>query len=133
MSVDGRIQLDMKKYGMDGIAVVREPRRTRRVEAANAVGRLSGIGVYKEVDLSKTMVGDIDTIGALMFVESAPFPTDLMDLSGFYAYCDEMDDKEIGSADRFWEDLCDAVTEVSEGRVDPLGRSAPDSPTESSD
>lgn len=124
MDVDGAIRIDMQKYGMTGEVVVREPRLTRRRKMENALGRVSGIGVNKTVELSKTSVGDINTLVTLMYVDSAPFPTDLEDLSGFYAYCDRMDDAERGSADRFWDDLCKAVGDITEGRVDPLGSSA---------
>lgn len=124
MSVDGAIRIDMSRYGMTGEVVVREPRLSRRRKAENAIGRISGLGINREVDLSKTSVGDMNTIMTLMFVDSAPFPLDLDDLNGFYAYCDRMDDADRGSADRFWDDLCKAVADVTEGRVDPLDSSA---------
>lgn len=124
MSVDGAVRIDMQKYGMEGEVVVREPRLTRRRKAENAIGRVSGVGVNRSVELDKTSAGDINTIVTLMYVDSAPFPTDLENLNGFYAYCDRMDDADRGSAGRFWDDLCKAVGDITEGRVDPLDSSA---------
>lgn len=133
MSVDGAVRIDMAKYGMTGEVVVREPRLTRRRKAANAIGRVSGIGINQTVDLSKTSVGDLNTILTLTFVDSAPFPTDLENLDGFFDYCDKMDDIERGNADKFWDELCKAVTDITEGRVDPLGSFAMGSLTTNSD
>jgi len=132
MSADGSIRIDMAEYGMNGIVTVREPRLTRRRMAENAIGRISGIGVNKEIDLSKTSAGDVQTIVTLMFVDSAPFPLDLEDLSGFYAYCDRMDDACRGSAERFWKDLSAAAEHIMEGENDPLEVFAPASQTGSS-
>lgn len=133
MSVDGAVRIDMQRYGMAGEIVVREPRLTRRRKAENAIGRVSGIGVNNVVELDKTSVGDINTIMTLMYVDKAPFPTDLEDLEGFYAFCDLLDDRDRGAADRLWDDLCAAVKEITEGRVDPLDSSATASSTGSSD
>lgn len=131
MSVDGTATLDMKQYGMDGFVSIREPRFSRRKEAQNAIGRMAKVN-GKEIDMSHMDIGDIETIGTLMYVEQAPFPIGLTDLKPFYDYCDKLDDWERGLADRFWNDLTEAVRSVQEGETDPLDASAQDSQTANS-
>ena len=126
------ITIDMAAYGMEGTVVVREPRFSRRKMAENAMGRMARMK-NGAPDLSEVDVGDLQVVDALAYVDSAPFPLDLFKLDGFYAYCDSMDDRERGSAVRFWNDLTEAVERVKEGDADPLDGSAPGSPTASSD
>lgn len=132
MYANDSITIDMAAYGMEGIAVVREPRFSRRKMLENVLGRMAKMKDGTP-DLSEVDVGDLQVIAALVYVDSAPFPLDLSKLDGFYAYCDSMDDKERGTAVRFWNDLTEAVEKIREGDADPLDGSAPDSPTASSD
>lgn len=129
----GTIKIDMQKYGMSGEVVVREPRFSRRKEAENAVGRISGAERDGTLDLSKSKIADVNVIAILMYVESAPFKCTLATLEPFYAYCDKMDDIDRGSASRFWDELCEAVESIEAGEVSPLPGSAEENPTQSSD
>ncbi len=126
------ITIDMTQFGMEGETIVREPRFSRRRMAENAIGRMAKMK-NGTIDMSGVDVGDIQTVNALQYVDSAPFPLDLFKLDGFYAYCDRMDDNERGSAIRFWNALSEAVERIEGGDADPLDGSAPDSPTASSD
>ena len=130
--IDGSISMDMKDYGMEGIAVIRKPRLTRRKQAENAIGRISKVD-GNTINLAASSLGDVETLTVLTFVESAPFPHDLFNLKAFYDYCDRMDDNDYGSATRFWTDLKENINRLEEDAEDPLHGSAQESPTESSD
>ncbi len=130
--IEGSICMDMKDYGMEGIVTLRMPRLTRRKQSENAIGRLAKVK-GDTINVTETSLGDVQTLMVLTYVESAPFPHDLYNLDAFYAFCDKMDDKELGSATRFWNDLEANVNKLVEGVADPSHGSAQGSRTESSD
>jgi hypothetical protein len=53
---------------------------------------------------------DIEVLSMLQYVRKAPFGTDL---KSFYAYCDKLDDKEVGSAAALYRAIQDAVLEYT--------------------
>lgn len=130
--IDCSICMDMSEFGMEGIVVLRKPRLTRRKQAENAIGKIAKV-TGDTINLTESNLGDVETLSVLTFVEVAPFPHDLCNLKAFYDYCDKMDDRDYGSATRFWDKLVENVKRLQGDAEDPSHGSAQGSQTESSD
>ena len=112
--------LDMNNYGQSGIIEISIPSLSKRVARDNALGNCTDTKIVdgKPV-IGETRVGDAAIIKVLAYVRSAPFPTDLR---GFLRYCDKMDEKELGSAERMLVDIEKAALEIEEAET-PLADS----------
>ncbi len=116
----GTVEMDLSKYGAEGKVVVGPLTFRRSKESQNAVTRALRRNGGTELYLSDLNLGDFETITTLAYVRSAPFPTDLMDLSGFYDWTDMLDEKRLGAAQEFFDDLTEAIKKVESGEAHPL-------------
>ena len=102
-------KIDLTEFGMSGEIILGNPTLRKTVEMKNALGNCTKTHIVdgKPV-VDETSLGDVDIIIMMSYVRSAPFKADL---KGFLNYCDVMDNKEMGSAQRLYDRLS-ALTEV---------------------
>lgn len=109
--------LDLHDYGVDGVAEIAFPTFRKRREHNNAIAKYYKGGIDKRgaLDPQKLMevmcVGDIEILQTLLFVRSAPFP---QDLEGFTRFCDEMDERALGSASAMYDRIKEVIEELKE-------------------
>lgn len=116
----GTVEMDLSKYGAEGKVVVGPLTFRRTKESQNAVTCALRRNGGTELSISDLNLGDVETITKLAYIRSAPFSTDLSDLSGFYDWTDMLDEKRIGSAQEFYDDLDEAIKKVESGEAHPL-------------
>ncbi len=116
----GTVEMDLSKYGTEGTVVVGPLTFRRQKESQNAVMHALRCNGGTELVLSDLNLGDIEVITKLAYVRSAPFSTNLSDLSGFYDWTDMLDEKRIGAAQEFYDDLDKAIEKVDSGEAHPL-------------
>lgn len=111
-------RMDMTEFGMVGEVILGPPSFRKKAEMRNALGNctkthmVDGTAVVDE-----TSLGYVDIIMNLVYIRSAPFRTDL---EGFLHYCDLMDEKEIGTAQKFYDKLCMMITPYKDGAKSPF-------------
>lgn len=111
MNTKQNITIDLEKYGGTGSIVIGEPYFTRKVMTKNKAASLMKVsrdGGHEIVQDANP--ADIEVLSMLQYVRKAPFETDL---KSFYAYCDKLDDKEVGSASAMYAAIQDAVLEYT--------------------
>ena len=116
----GTVEIDLSKYGAEGKVVVGPMTFRRTKESQNAVTYALRRNGGTELSLSDLNLGDIETITKLAYIRSAPFSTDLSDLSSFYDWTDMLDEKRVGAAQEFYDDLGEAIEKVESGEAHPL-------------
>ena len=114
-------KIDMTEYGMVGELVMGNPTLRKTVEMKNALGNCTKTHLVdgKPV-VDETRLGDVDIIIMLSYVRTAPFKADL---NGFLAYCDLMDSRNMGSAQRLFDRMNEIVNEYKEGAKSPFVKS----------
>lgn len=105
------IKIDLAQFGGQGVIEIGEPYFTKKVMTKNIAASLMKVhreGGYEVV--SDANPGDIEVLSMLQYVRKAPFGTTLKE---FYAYCDKLDDQDVGSASRMYQAIQDAVLEYT--------------------
>lgn len=111
-------RLDMTEFGMVGEVILGPPTLRKNIEMKNALGNCTKTHLVdgKPV-VDETRLGDVDIIINLAYIRSAPFRTDI---AGFLHYCDLLDEKEIGLAQKFYDRLCLMITPYKDGARSPF-------------
>jgi hypothetical protein len=121
MTARSEITIDMSEFGAEGTIIMTFPSLRRQAMMKNALGNCAKIEVVNGENVVKeTNLGDVEIVEVLGFVAKAPFPTDL---KGFYAFCDRMDERDLGSASRMFEAMTKAKNAIQEGEVSPFADS----------
>lgn len=112
------MKMDMTEFGMVGEIILGPPTFRKNAEMRNALGNCTKTHLVdgKPV-VDETSLGYVDIIMNLVYIRSAPFKTDL---EGFLHYCDLLDEKETGLAQKFYDRLCQMVTPYKEGAKSPF-------------
>lgn len=116
MEVVKLIEIDMAKYGMDGLIVMSKPSFRRIIQYNNDVGKYakmtlndgSSDGVTK---VDTLQLGYLDIAGKMRYIRKAPFT---ISLESFMTYCDKMDEQQFGSAMELWNEICENVKKLEE-------------------
>lgn len=122
-TMDKSITIDMERFGMKGEVVMSAPTFRRQRMLRNFIGRNAKMTVDEEGKpiLESLDLGDAEVWGVLVYVESAPFRTDL---DSFMDYCDELDRIRKGYGQDLFDAMTDAVGEIDKGEGSPLESSA---------
>ena len=118
MDVQQLTKIDLSEYGMDGEIILGPPTFRKTIEMKNALGNCTKTHLVdgKPV-IDETRLGDVDIIMMMAYVRSAPFKADLR---GFLNYCDVMDNKEPGSAQRLYDALSALTDAYRDGAKSPF-------------
>ena len=111
-------KMDMTEFGMVGEVILGPPTLRRSVETKNALGNCTKTHLVdgKPV-IDETSLGYVDIIITLSYVRSAPFRPNL---EGFLHYCDMLDDKEVGLAQKFYDKLVIMTGPYKDGAKSPF-------------
>jgi hypothetical protein len=118
------INIPLGEFGFDGAVTMSKPTFRRVNEARNAISNVTKLrrdGTANVIE--RTNIGDIAIINVLAYVRTSPFPPTL---EGFLDFCDVLDDASIGSAQKLWDRMSDAVEKIEAGDTSPFA----DSPTQ---
>ena len=112
----------MSDYGQTGTIEMCKPSMRKKVMMKNELGRCTETEVVNgQTVIKDARVGDAEIVRLMAYVNKAPFqPT----LNGFLTYCDQMDEKDFGSAERLYQDIILTVEEIDK-EAGPLGDSQP--------
>jgi len=118
MDMQQMTKIDMTEFGMVGEVVLAPPSLRKTVEMKNALGNCTKTHLVdgKPV-VDETRLGDVDIIMMLAYIRSAPFKTDL---GGFLHYCDLLDEKELGTAQKFYDRLSALTNVYRDGAKSPF-------------
>lgn len=125
MDMDMCVSIDLEEFGLPGQEVVMSaPSVTRMTKLKNAMSRASSIRRNRNDDLSLEDIqkGDLDLLGVLVYVESAPFDATV---PSFLTFCDELYARKRGSDSRLLSKMEDTAHRIDRGEVaSPLENSA---------
>ena len=112
------MKIDLAEYGMQGEIILSNPSLRKTIEMKNALGNCTKTHLVdgKPV-IDETRLGDVDIIMMMAYVKSAPFKADL---KGFLSYCDVLDNKEMGSAQRLYDTLSTMTEAFRNGAKSPF-------------
>ncbi len=114
---DSRV-IELKDFGGEGCVEVGSPTLSMKVKLKNELGKRAKIRVVDGQQIMEySDIGDVEILKTLSFIRSAPFP---LTLRGFLDYCDELDKKSVGNAERLFEAISLAAEEVATS-PGPLG------------
>lgn len=110
--------IDLTEFGMAGEMVIAPPTLRKTIEMKNAMGNCTKTHLVdgKPV-VDETRLGDVDVIMALAYVRSAPFR---ITLDGFLSYCDLMDSRSFGSAEKLYERMNEIIDTYRDGAKSPF-------------
>lgn len=115
------ISIPLGEYGFDGAIDMGKPSFRKINDMKNAISNVTKLRTANgQAVIDRTNIGDIEIIGNLAYVRSAPFP---LTLDGFLDFCDILDYKEIGSAQRLWDKICETVKTIDGGVTSPFADS----------
>lgn len=118
------ISIPLGEFGYDGAVTMSKPTFRRTNDARNAISNVTKLRREGNANvIEKTNIGDIAIINVLAYVRSSPFPPTL---DGFLDFCDMLDNANIGSAQKLWDKMSDAVEHIEAGDTSPFV----DSPTQ---
>lgn len=120
MDVRGDVTLDLKEFGYDGQIVLGAPSFRRTNALQNAIVKLVDMKDGKPV-LMDTPIGDLNLLTHVAYMKSAPFYTGFdKGVEPLLEFMDKLDEKEIGSAQRFWDAVEKNVGRIIKGDTHPL-------------
>lgn len=113
------MKMDMTEFGMVGEIILGPPTLRKTIEMKNAMGNCTKthMGPDGKPIIDETRLGDVDIIMNLAYIRNAPFR---MDLDGFLHYCDLLDEKEVGLAQRFYDKLVLMIEPYKDGAKSPF-------------
>lgn len=112
------ISIPLGEFGYEGAIAMSKPSFRRLNDAKNAVSNVTKLrNVDGQAVIEKTNIGDIEIIGVLAYIRSAPFPPTL---EGFLGFCDTLDNAEIGAAQRLWNKMAETAKRIDEGETSPF-------------
>lgn len=115
------ISIPLGEFGYEGAIAMSKPSFRRLNDAKNAISNVTKLStVNGQAVVEKTNIGDIEIIGVLAYIRSAPFPPTL---EGFLKFCDTLDNAEVGAAQRLWNKMVETVKKVDEGETSPFADS----------
>lgn len=123
--------VDLKDYGLEGQIVLEPLDFVRRKKMQNNIGGCVNMNAIEDDVLESNRVGDIMVYRVLAFIVSAPFRYD--NIESFYNFMEKLDRRELGSADRLFNELHAKVKELSEESSSPLANSPTTSPQSSTE
>lgn len=129
MDIQQTTKIDLAEFGMVGEMVIGNPTLRKTIEMKNALGNCTKTHLVdgKPV-IDETRLGDVDVIIMLSYVRTAPFK---VDLNGFLSYCDLMDSRNVGSAQKLFDKMTEIINEYKDGAKSPFVNSQ-DAVTENS-
>ena len=118
MDYKTRITIDLSRFGQEGNIELGAPTFKKRIELANEISRLITIEQNKTgMKVDNLEGGTWNILQRLVYIKSAPFePT----FKGFLDYTDRMDECDLGSAERLWDEICAAIERIDNGGASPL-------------
>lgn len=115
------ISIPLGEYGFDGAIEMAKPSFRKVNDMKNAISNVTRMRASNgQTVVERTNIGDIEIIGTLSYVRSAPFP---VNLEGFLDFCDVLDHKSVGSAQRLWDKMLETVKAIDEGGTSPFAGS----------
>ena len=120
MDIHGDVTIDLNEFGYDGQIVLGAPTFRRTSALQNAIVKLAGMDDGKPV-LANVPLGDMNLLTNLAYVKSAPFYTGFdKGLEPLMEFMDELDKKEVGSAQKLWDAIEVNVGRIIKGETHPL-------------
>lgn len=115
------VSIPLGEYGFDGAIEMGKPSFRKLNDMKNAISNTTRMRTSGgQAVIEKTNIGDIEIIGNLSYIRSAPFP---ITLEGFLDFCDALDYKSLGSAEKLWDRICETVKMIEEGGTSPFADS----------
>ena len=122
------LKIDLEEYGMPEKTIeMGLPSFRRKVEYRNEIGRMIRLSSGGTAD--NIPIGDMAILKVLKYVNEAHFKTTL---DGFMSFCDRLDQREVGTADRLFEAMQEAANSLEKGENSPFVPS-PEAVTDSSE
>lgn len=118
------VTIDLGEYGLPGQQIVMSaPSVSRMTRLKNAMSSSSSIRRRNaDISLEDLQKGDLDIMGVLVYVESAPFDTTVR---SFLDFCDEMYARKRGSDSQLLAAMEETAHKIDTGEVaSPLENSA---------
>lgn len=111
-------KIDMSEFGMAGEVILGPPTLRKTIEMKNALGNCTKTHLVNgQPVVDETSLGYVDIIITLSYVRSGPFRTDL---DGFLHYCDMLDEKEVGLAQKFYDRIALMTEPYKDGAKSPF-------------
>lgn len=115
------INIPLGEFGFDGAVTMSKPTFRRVNDARNAISNVTKLRRDGNANvIERTNIGDIAIINVLAYVRTSPFP---QTLEGFLNFCDILDEADVGSAQKLWEKMSDAVEKIEAGETSPFAGS----------
>lgn len=125
------IVIDLEDYGTDGEIVLSAPGIRRMRELKNEMSRPARVSKKgSEVSVSEVQQGDMEILGILVYVQSAPFERNV---ESFLEFCDKLAEIKRGNDNRLYDAMIDAVKRIDTGEAASPLEGSPAAETASSE